>query len=79
MVTRYTRQLPEQLRVLREYVMIEGAVFSNRIEGVVGFAEVVSRLSRRLCAPVLRDAGDASEASARDITRSIHAAPTNNL
>ena len=30
----YTRQSPEQLKRLREYAMIEGAVASNRIEGI---------------------------------------------
>ncbi|MEW6682213.1 MAG: hypothetical protein AB1451_04715 [Nitrospirota bacterium] len=38
----FTKQAPQRLRVLREHALIESAVSSNRIEGVVDQARVGS-------------------------------------
>lgn len=66
----FTHQSPQKLQVLREHVLIEGAVSSNRIEGV----EVEkSRIGTLIFGkPALRDRDEEEVRGYRDASRLIH-------
>lgn len=66
----YTRQPPQLLKTLREHALIESAVSSNRIEGVV----VETRRVRELVlgAPLLRDGDEEEVRGYRDALARIH-------
>ncbi len=68
--TLYTRQSPQRLKTLREHALIESAVSSNRIEGVV----VETKRVRELVfgAPLLRDRDEEEVRGYRDALNRIH-------
>lgn len=67
----YTRQSPQKLRVLREHALIESAVSSNRIEGVI---VAPSRVQSVLVAakPLFRDRDEEEVRGYQNALRSIH-------
>ncbi|MGH8607845.1 MAG: Fic family protein [Gammaproteobacteria bacterium] len=66
----YTRQSPQRLKALREHALIESAVSSNRIEGVVVEARRVRELI--LGTPLLRDRDEEEVRGYRDALTLIH-------
>jgi hypothetical protein len=66
----YTKQSPQRLKTLREHALIESAVSSNRIEGVVVEARRVRELV--LGAPLLRDRDEEEVRGYRDALKRIH-------
>ena len=68
--TLYTRQSPQRLKSLREHALIESAISSNRIEGVVVETKRVRELV--LGAPLLRDRDEEEVRGYRDALNKIH-------
>jgi len=66
----FTRQSPQKLRALREHALIESAVSSNRIEGVVVEQARVGTLV--FGRPVLRDRDEEELRGYRDALKLIH-------
>ncbi len=66
----YTRQSPQRLKTLREHALIESAISSNRIEGVVVETKRVRELV--LGAPLLRDRDEEEVRGYRDALKRIH-------
>ncbi len=66
----YTRQSPQRLKTLREHALIESAVSSNRIEGVVVDTGRVRELI--LGRPLLRDRDEEEVRGYRDALQWIH-------
>jgi Fic family protein len=68
--TLYTRQSPQRLKTLREHALVESAVSSNRIEGVM----VETRRVRELIlgTPLLRDRDEEEVRGYRDALALIH-------
>ena len=66
----YTHQSPQRLKTLREHALIESAVSSNRIEGVI----VETRRVRELVfgTPLLRDRDEEEVRGYRDALKLIH-------
>ena len=66
----YTRQSPQRLKSLREHALIESALSSNRIEGVI----VETRRVRELVlgTPLLRDRDEEEVRGYRDALKLIH-------
>ncbi len=66
----FTRQLPQKLRILREHALIESAVSSNRIEGVVVDKRRIGTLV--FGTPLLRDRHEEEIRGYRDALKEIH-------
>jgi len=66
----FTRQLPQRLKILREHALIESAVSSNRIEGVVVDKRRIGTLV--FGKPLLRDRNEEEIRGYRDALKRIH-------
>ncbi|MBI2059418.1 MAG: Fic family protein [Nitrospirae bacterium] len=66
----FTRQSPQRLKVLREHALIESAISSNRIEGVVVDQKRIRTLV--LGRPVLRDRNEEEVHGYREALKLIH-------
>ena len=66
----YTKQSPQRLKTLREHALIESAISSNRIEGVVVETNRVRELV--LGRPLLRDRDEEEVRGYRDALKLIH-------
>ncbi len=66
----FTRQAPQKLKALREHALIESAVSSNRIEGVVVDQRRIGTLV--FGKPLLRDRNEEEVRGYRDALRLIH-------
>ena len=66
----FTKQSPQRLKVLREHALIESAVSSNRIEGVVVDQRRIGTLM--FGKPLLRDRNEEEVQGYRDALKRIH-------